>query len=242
MFADHDGENSFEGQTGMCSRYSLTAPPEAVRAYFGYRDTPNFPARFNIAPTQPVAVILRDKEGMRRFRLMRWGLLPGFVKDIKQFPTLINARSEDVLAKASFRHAIRYRRCLVPADGFYEWTGPKGKRRPFLLRPRDAGLIAFAGIYERWSDGKGEDIDTVAILTCPANRTVAPLHDRMPVILAEQDFEAWLDVKGIAAETALDLLQPAPDDLFEAIEMHPKINNSKRDEPGIQEPLAPSLL
>jgi putative SOS response-associated peptidase YedK len=173
---------------------------------------------------------------------MRWGLLPSFVKDTKRFPTLINARSEDALEKASFRHATRYRRCLVPADGFYEWTGPKGKRRPFLLRARDARLIAFAGIYERWSDGKGEDIDTVAILTCPANRTVAPLHDRMPVILAEHDFEAWLDVKGVAAETALEFLQPAPDDLFEAIEMHPKINNSKRDEPGIQEPLAPSLL
>ncbi len=226
----------------MCSRYSLTAPPEAVRAYFGYRDTPNFPARFNIAPTQPVAVILRDREGLRRFRLMRWGLLPSFVKDTKRFPTLINARSEDALEKASFRHAIRYRRCLVPADGFYEWTGPKGRRRPFLLRPHDARLIAFAGIYERWSDGKGEEIDTVAILTCPANRTIAPLHDRMPVILADNDFEAWLDVKGIAAETALELLRPAPDDLFEAVEMHPKINDSKRDEPGIQEPLEPSLL
>jgi len=224
----------------MCSRYSLTAPPEAVRAYFGYRDTPNFPARFNIAPTQPVPVILRDS--LRRFRLMRWGLLPSFVKDTKRFPTLINARSEDALEKASFRHAIRYRRCLVPADGFYEWTGPKGRRRPFLLRPRDARLIAFAGIYERWRDGKGEEIDTVAILTCPANRTIAPLHDRMPVILADNDFEAWLDVKGIAAETALELLRPAPDDLFEAVEMHPKINDSKRDEPGIQEPLVPSLL
>jgi putative SOS response-associated peptidase YedK len=226
----------------MCSRYSLTTPPEAARAYFGYRDAPNFPARFNIAPTQPVAVVLRDGEGLRHFRLMRWGLLPTFVKDRKRFPTLINARSEEVLEKASFRHAMRYRRCLVPADGFYEWTGPKGRRRPFLLQPRHAQLIAFAGIYERWSDGLGEEIDTVAILTCPANRTVAPLHDRMPVVLAEHDFEAWLDVKGTTAEDALALLRPAPDDLFEAVEMHPKINNSKRDEPGIQEPLAPSLL
>ena len=141
----------------MCSRYNLTSPPEAVRAYFGYSDTPNFPARYNISPTQPIAVVARDREGTRRFRLMRWGLLPSFVKDPKQFPTLINARSEYVLVKASFRNAMRWRRCLVPADGFYEWTGEKGKRRPFQLRPREPHLIAFAGIYKRWRDGKGDE-------------------------------------------------------------------------------------
>lgn len=226
----------------MCSRYSLTSPPEAVRAYFGYCDTPNFPARYNVAPTQTVAVVARDREGVRRFRPMRWGLLPPFVKDPKKFPTLINARSEEVLDKPSFRHAMRYRRCLVPADGFYEWTGPKGKRRPFLLGPRAGGLIAFAGLYERWRDGEGGEIDTVAILTCPANAIIAPLHDRMPVVLAPEHFAAWLDVKATPADQAARLLQPAADDLFEAIELHPKINDSKRDEPGIQEPLEPSQL
>jgi putative SOS response-associated peptidase YedK len=226
----------------MCSRYSLTSPPEAVRAYFGYSDTPNFPARYNIAPTQPIPVIALDREGKRRFRLMRWGLLPPFVKDPKRFPTLINARSEEVLAKASFSHAMRFRRCLVPADGFYEWIGAKGKRRPFLLRPREGQLIAFAGLYERWRDGQGGEVDTVAILTCSANAKIAPLHDRMPVVLAPEHYAAWLDVKATAAAAAADLLQPAPDDLFEAIEMHPKINDSKRDEPGIQEPLQASLI
>jgi len=179
---------------------------------------------------------------VRRFRLMRWGLLPAFVKDPKQFPTLINARSEEALEKPSFRHAMRFRRCLVPADGFYEWTGPKGKRRPFLLRPREAQPIAFAGLYERWRDGEGGEIDTVTILTCPANGTIAPLHDRMPVVLPLEHFAAWLDVMGTAPEAAVELLRPAPDELLEAIEMHPKINDSKRDEPGIQEPLEPSLL
>jgi putative SOS response-associated peptidase YedK len=226
----------------MCSRYSLTSPPEAVRAYFGYRDTPNFPPRYNIAPTQPVAVVRLNREGERQFRLMRWGLLPSFVKDPKRFPTLINARAEEVLDKPSFRHAMRYRRCLVVADGFYEWTGPKGKRRPFLLRPRQPQLIAFAGIYERWRDQEGGETDTVAILTCPANSMVAALHDRMPVVLPLEHFAAWLDVKATPAEAALALLQPAPDDLLEAIELHPKINDSKRDEPDIQEPLEPSLL
>ena len=99
----------------MCSRYSLTSPPEAVRAYFGYRDTPNFPPRYNIAPTQPVAVVRLNREGERQFRLMRWGLLPSFVKDPKQFPTLINARAEQLLDKPSFRHAMRYRRCPAPS-------------------------------------------------------------------------------------------------------------------------------
>jgi putative SOS response-associated peptidase YedK len=226
----------------MCSRYSLTSPPEAVRAYFGYGDTPNFPARYNIAPTQPVAVVALDREGARRFRLMRWGLLPAFVKNPKQFPTLINARSEEVLEKPAFRQAMRFRRCLLPADGFYEWTGSKGRRRPFLLRPRAGALIAVAGIYERWRDAEGDEIDTVAILTCPANATVSTLHDRMPVVLAREHFAAWLDVKATDAEAAARLLQPAPGDLFEPVELDPKINDSKREEPGIQEPLAPSLL
>jgi putative SOS response-associated peptidase YedK len=226
----------------MCSRYSLTLPPEAVRAYFGYADTPNFPARYNIAPTQPIPVVAVDREGVRRFRLMRWGLLPSFVKDPKKFPTLINARSEEVLEKPSFRNAMRWRRCLVPADGFYEWTGPKGKRRPFLLRPKAPKLIAFAGLYERWRDGKGGEIDTVAILTCPSNATVSVLHDRMPVVLAPEDFASWLDVKGTDSAAAAQLLRPAPEDLFEPVELDPKINDSKRDEPGIQEPLQKELL
>lgn len=227
----------------MCSRYNLTSPPEAVRAYFGYTDTPNFPARYNIAPTQAIPVVLVDEAGARRFRLMRWGLLPAFVKDPKKFPTLINARSEEVLQKPSFRNAVRRRRCLIPADGFYEWTGPKGKRRPFHLRPREEPrLIAFAGLYECWHDPQGGEIDTVTILTCAANRTVAALHDRMPAILEPAQFEAWLDAKGISAEEALAIIGPAADDLFEAVEMHPKINDSRKDEPGIQEPLQLSLL
>ena len=226
----------------MCGRYSFTLPPEAIRELFRVMTGLNLQPRYNIAPTQPIAVVARDREGVRRFRLMRWGLLPSFVKDSKKFPTLINARAEDVLMKASFRNAMRWRRCLIPADGFYEWTGEKGKRRPFLLRPREPHLIAFAGIYERWRDGKGDEIDTIAILTCDSNRTVSALHDRMPVVLPPEHFAAWLDVKGTSPEEAAALLKPAPDDLFEAIEMHPKINDSKREESDILEPLQPSLL
>lgn len=224
----------------MCSRYSLTSPPEAVRAFFAYRETPNFPARYNVAPTQAVPVVCLNAEGERSFRLMRWGLLPPSVKDPKDFPTLINARSEGVLTKPSFRAAFAKRRCLIPTDGFYEWTGAKRARRPFLLRPRQGGLIALAGIWERWRDKEGQEVDTVAILTCAANATVTPLHDRMPVLIAPKSFEAWLEAT--ATEDVQHLLKPAPDDLLEAIEMHPKINDSRRDEPGMQEPLQHQLL
>ena len=226
----------------MCSRYSLTLPPEAVRAYFGYRDTPNFPARYNIAPTQDIPVICVDKEGNRIFRLMRWGLLPHFVKDPKAFPTLINARSEEVLSKPSFRNAMKWRRCLIPADGFYEWTGPKGGKRPFLLHPKHGTPIAFAGIYERWKDAASGHMDTVAILTCPANGIVAALHDRMPAVLPPEHFAAWLDVQGTEGKDAVSLIESAPEEFFAAIELNPKINNSKLDEVGIQEPLQSQLL
>jgi len=232
---------SLSGPT-MCSRYNLTSPPEAVRATFAYRDKPNFPPRYNIAPTQIVGVVCLDEEGERRFKPMRWGLLPAFVKDAKSAPTLINARAEGIATKPSFRQAFARRRCLLPADGFYEWTGAKRARRPFLLRPRQGGLIAFAGIWERWRDQEGAETDTVAIITCAANASVTPLHDRMPVVLDQKQHATWLDCEGTAVDTALALLRPAADDLLEAIEMDPKINDSRRDEPGLQQPLQPRLL
>jgi putative SOS response-associated peptidase YedK len=222
----------------MCSRYTLSAPPRAVREYFAYREQPNFPPRYNIAPTQPVPVVVRDFDGNRAFRLMRWGFLPGFVRDPKKLPALINARSETVAEKPAFRNAFKRRRCLLPADGFYEWTGPKGARRPFLLQPMQTGPFGFAGIWECWQDRQsGGEIDTVAILTCAANACLSRLHDRMPVVVAPQDFDLWLDGDETKAEAAKALLLPAPEDFFGIVELHPKINNSKIDEPGIQERL-----
>ena len=232
----------------MCSRYDLTSPPEAVRAYFGYSDKPNFPPRDNIRPTEPIAVVLLDETGARRFRLMRWGLLPHFVKDPKTFPTLFNARSEELLSKPSFRNAVRRRRCLIPADGFYEWTGPKGQRRPYYLRPRTPHLFAFAGLYESWSEPEGGVIDTATLLTCEPNATIAPLHNRMPVILAPDRYGAWLDTKDVSAEDALALTGPAPDDFLEAIPLSGKKSEGNRDGPGNsdkknkKEPRQPPLL
>lgn len=230
----------------MCSRYTLSSPPEAVRSYFRYPERPNFPPRYNIAPTQPVPVVVGGPEGARRFVLMRWGFIPGFAKDPKDLPLLINARGETAAEKPAFRNAFRRRRCLLPADGFYEWTGPKGAKRPFLFRSREGGLFGFAGLWECWEDRKnGGEIDTVAILTTGANKVVSALHDRMPVVLARDDFDAWLacdEESPEAAERARALLRPAPEAFLEAVELDPKINNSKLDEPGIQQPVQPALL
>jgi putative SOS response-associated peptidase YedK len=161
----------------MCSRYSLTSPPEAVRSYFDTVNEPVFPPRYNIAPTQPVTIVRLDPKGQRELALVRWGLIPSWVKDPRGFATLINARSEGAADKPAFRGAMRHRRCLVPADGFYEWTGARGRKRPHLVRPRAAGPFAMAAIWEHWMGGDGSELETMAILTVPANRALAALHD-----------------------------------------------------------------
>ena len=211
----------------MCSRYNLTSPPEAVRSYFGYSGHHDFPPRTNIAPTQPVAIVRNDLRGARELTLVRWGLLPPWVKDPREFATLINARSETIFDKPSFRGAIRHKRCLVPADGFYEWTGQKGAKRPFMVSPKPAALMALAGVYEHWLGADGSEIETMAILTCAANSFMEPLHDRMPVIIEAADFARWLDCRGGSAETITDLLRPAPEMLLEMVEMHSNLNELK---------------
>jgi putative SOS response-associated peptidase YedK len=223
----------------MCGRYCLTSAPDAVRRLFGYAEQPNFPPRYNIAPTQPIAIV-RLVNGEREFALVRWGLIPSWVKDPKKFSLCINARAETLLDKPSFRAAVRRRRCLVPADGCYHWqAGAKGKR-PFLVRPRAGGPIAYAGIWETWSDPAGGEIETCAIVTVPASRALAPVHDRMPAVVAPEHFDAWLDTDKVDAETAVALLTPAPEDFFEAYEISPRVNKVANDDAGIVEPLVAS--
>ena len=216
----------------MCSRYSLTSPPDAVRALFAHSGGHDFPPRPNIAPTEPVAIVRKAQTGKRELTLVRWGLLPPWVKDPREFATLINARSETVTGKPSFRGAIRHKRCLIPADGFYEWTGPKGAKRPFQVRLKAGGLMAMAGLYEQWLGADGSELETMAILTCAANSFMAPLHDRMPVILAPPDFERWLNCQAGSAEDVLDLLKPAADDLLDMIEMERNLNNPSPKHPS----------
>ena len=218
----------------MCSRYSLTSPAEAVRAYFKVGGTDEFPPRYNIAPTQPVPIVRMGFAGASELVLVRWGLIPGWVKDPREFTTLINARADSVLEKPSFKNAMKYRRCLIPANGFYEWTGPKGDKRPYLIRPRDGGLMAFAGLWEHWQGTDGSELETMAILTTSANRTLEPIHDRMPVILAPAAFEGWLDARALTDKEAARLLVPAAPDLLEGVAVDKAISNSRRDGPELQ--------
>lgn len=225
----------------MCSRYSLTSPVEAVRAYFkpkAGRDHP-YPPRYNIAPTQPVSIIRTGADNARELVLVRWGLIPGWVKEPAEFATILNARAETALEKPSFKAAMRHRRCLVPADAFYEWTGPTGAKRPHMMSratssPGTPGLLAFAGLWEHWMSKDGSEIETMAILTVAANATIGALHDRMPAILPEAAFDTWLDIKTVRDHEAAELLQPAPEDLLKIEELEPAINSSRAEGPELQ--------
>lgn len=227
----------------MCGRYALTSPPEAVRDFFNYAERPNFPPRFNIAPTQPVAVIHTetDPEGAsrRHFRLMRWGFLPGFVKDPKTYPLVFNIRSETLHEKPSFRAAMKRRRCIFPADAFYEWQRlgtRKGESRPWLLKRRDGAPLALAGLWESWMGPDGEEIDTAAIITTAANSMTAPLHPRLPAILEPSDLALWLEGDEASLDEAFALLRPAADNLLTFFEIGPEINKTDHDSPEVQRP------
>jgi putative SOS response-associated peptidase YedK len=222
----------------MCARYVITSPAAAIRALFGYDEQPDFPARYNVAPTQPIPIV-RLAEGKRVFTLVRWGLVPGWVKDPRTFSLIVNARGEGVLDKPSFRNAMRRRRCLIPADGFYEWRdGPR--RRPYFVRAKSGALIVFAGLWETWTGPNGEEVDTAAIITTRANQMLAPIHDRMPVIVVPEAFNLWLDCTKVDATTAAALIAPAPEELLECYEVSPAVNRAANDFPDLIAPALPA--
>src|SRR4030088_450550 len=194
----------------MCGRFVITSPPAALRQIFGYFEQPNFPPRHNIAPTQPIPVVIIE-QGARHFRLMRWGLLPAWVKDPRGFSLLVNARAETVTDKAAFKNAIRRRRCLIPADGYYEWQASDQRKRPFFIHRRDGAQVGLAALAETWIGPNGEELDTVAIVTAPASPDLAVLHHRVPVTIAPGDFDRWLDCGDDDAEKVMALLV-APDE------------------------------
>jgi putative SOS response-associated peptidase YedK len=219
----------------MCGRYLITTAPEAFRRLFDYDDLPNFPPRYNVAPTQPIPIV-RVMEGKRRFALVRWGLLPPWVKDPRTFSLLINARSESVNEKPAFRNAMRRRRCLVPADGFYDWKVERGRNRPYCVRPKDGGPIAFAGLWETWMGPNGEEMETAAIITMPATGEFARLHERMPVIVPPEAFNLWLDCSNVDATTASVLFAPVREGSLAAYEVSPAVNRADNDGPQLIEP------
>lgn len=227
----------------MCGRYTIIASPEAIRALFRYDEQPNFPPRYNIAPTRPIPIVrlARDQDfagrGKRQFALVRWGLLPSWVKDPKAFSLLINARGENVCEKPAFRAAMKRRRCLIPADGFYEWKAFGGRKQPYFVRARSGAPFAFAGLWETWTGPNGEEMETAAIVTTKANRLLSPLHDRMPVILAPEAYDLWLDCANVDPLTASALITPAPEHLLEAYPVSTEVNRTANDNARLVEPV-----
>jgi putative SOS response-associated peptidase YedK len=220
----------------MCGRYLIISSPQAIRVLFGYPEQPNFPPRYNVAPTQPIPIV-RLWEGQRQFALVRWGLIPAWVKDPLRFTLLINARADSVNEKPAFRNAMQRRRCLIPADGFYEWKDAGGRKQPFVVRPRHGAPIAFAGLWENWMGPNGEEMETAAIVTTDANRALRAIHPRTPVVVPPQAFDTWLD-PAVDAQAAAALLVPAPEDLFEAYAISNAVNRVANDDPQVIAPAA----
>lgn len=217
----------------MCGRYKLEPTPEELRSLFLYDDHPNFPPRYNIAPTQPIPIV-RLWRGKHNFHLVRWGLVPSWAKEMPK-SLLINARAETINDKPSFRGAFRHRRCLVPADGFYEWqTRPGQPKQPFLIRRRDRKVFAMAGIWEDWLTADGSELDSCAIVTTQANDTLAPIHQRMPVILEPGDWDTWLDTRTSTKE-ARGLLKPAANALMEVVPISTRVNRVSEDDASLLE-------
>ena len=203
----------------MCGRYAQFTPPEAIAEIFGATlDSADIGPRYNAAPLQWLPVIRQRPSGERVVQTLRWGLLPSWAKDETIANRLINARAETLAEKPAFRAALRKRRCIVPADGFYEWAKRPDGKQPYYIHAADGGLLAFAGLWERWTrPDDGEIIDSFTIVTTAANDRLRTLHDRMPVILPPYAVTRWLDPAS-TLETARDLLGPCPD---EVLALHP---------------------
>ena len=222
----------------MCGRYSLSTPGDIVAELFGLTDLPDLVPRWNIAPTQQSAVVRADEGGARRLDLLRWGLVPGWAKDAAIGARMINARSETAAEKPSFRTALRRRRCLVLADGFYEWQRTPDGKVPTRVQRRDGAPFALAGLWERWTRGPGpEPLETFTILTTAPNALLRPIHDRMPVILGRQDHALWLDSSVTEPAAVRELLAPCPPNDFEAFAVSRHVNSPRHDDPDCAAPV-----
>lgn len=223
----------------MCGRFVLTTPDQGLAVQFNLPEVPDLKPRFNIAPTQPVAAVRAMRDGGdRELVMLHWGLVPFWAKDPAIGSRLINARSETASQKPSFRAAFRKRRCLVVADGFYEWQKVNGGKQPYLIRLRDAGAFGFAGLWEFWKGADDEVVESCTILTTSPNDLVRDIHTRMPVIVQPGDYELWLDLGVERAEMLNRVLRPYPSDLMVAYPVSRRVNSPKNDDPACIEPLA----
>ncbi|MBI2569222.1 MAG: SOS response-associated peptidase [Candidatus Schekmanbacteria bacterium] len=221
----------------MCGRFALVATPETVGRLFSVPDISALPPRYNIAPTQLIAVVRRlPNRPTPELAFLRWGLVPSWAKDDSGGSRMINARLESASEKPSFRAAFRRRRCLIPATGFFEWkTAGRLKQAHFIGSP-DHDVIALAGLWERWRDAAGEPLETCTILTTNASGAIRELHDRMPVVVAAGSFVAWLDPLQQDREAILELLADSPPPRLEYFAVSPLVNNPANDVPACLEP------
>lgn len=224
----------------MCGRFTLRAPASVVAEQFSLFELPPFTARFNIAPTQPVAVVRLAAEQTpprRELDWLHWGLIPSWAKDPKVGSRMINARAETVAERPAYRAAFRRRRCLVVADGFYEWKRRGGRKQPYFIHRKDDRPFGFAGLWEHWEGEDGTIIASCTLLTTEPNELMRPIHNRMPVIVAKEDYPRWLDPSIQEAAPLAPLLSPWPADSMEAYPVSAYVNSPTHDDPQCVQPL-----
>ncbi len=241
----------------MCARYTLRLASETVKAFFDLEELEELAPRYNIAPTQDVPAVTESREGDRRLRNLRWGLIPTWAKSPAAGATMINARAESLKDRPAFRVAFEKRRCLIPADGFFEWqsikdeteqgslfdapptkTVNKVRKQPYHFTLREGGAFAFAGVWDRWSDQSGNIVDSCCIITTVPNSLLSRVHDRMPVILDPADYGLWLDRHVKDPRELLHLLLPYPAEKMKATAVNSIVGNSRIDTPECIEPVA----
>ncbi len=221
----------------MCGRYALIASAPRLARLLGLIDLPELPPRYNIAPSQSVTVARRSQQGRAELVMVRWGLIPAWSKTPGKDYRMINAKAETLAQRPAFRTAYRRRRCLIPADGFYEWKQLSGRKQPYYFAMKDAEPFVFAGLWEQWRGPDEQIIDSCAIITTEPNKLVADIHNRMPAILGRQDHKAWLD-PDLQDPQALDtLLKPYEPDAMTATPVSAHVNNPRNDDPRCIEPL-----
>ena len=214
----------------MCGRYALIASAPRLARLLGLMDVPELPARYNIAPSQSVAAVRASRTRDPELVLMRWGLIPAWSKTPGKDYRMINAKAETLAQRPAFRTAYRRRRCLIPADGFYEWKRLPNRKQPYYITMKDAEPFVFAGLWEQWRGPDEDIIDSCTIITTEPNATVAPIHNRMPAILAQQDYHAWLDPDHQDTDTLNALLKPYDDESMVAKPVGAHVNNPRHDD------------
>jgi putative SOS response-associated peptidase YedK len=218
----------------MCGRYTLRVSPAELAEIFGVLETIEWSPRYNIAPTQMVAAVRPVEQGSgRELALVKWGLIPFWAKDAKIASSLINARAETVATKPAFRAALKKKRCLIPADGFYEWQTIPGQKtkQPYFIGVRDVPVFAFGGLWEHWTSPEGTRVDTCTIITTDANELMRQVHTRMPVILDPADYSRWLDRDRQDPQEVLPLLKPFPAEKMQLVPVSTLVNSPRNDKP-----------